>query len=763
MAVPSFSLYQLGWRDFQQLCHTVLREILGQTVVSFLDVRDGGRDGAFSGRWSPTPAVSFEGEFVLQCKHTSIAGTKITLSDLQEELDKAERLTKAGRCDIYVLVTNADMTGSSEEAIVAALADRGVQHPICLASTWLNSTIAESSRLRRLVPRLYGLGDLTQILDERAYRQAQAVLDAMRADLSKLVRTGTYDRAAQALDSHGFVLLLGAPATGKTTIAAQLSLGAADDFDTSIVKLDSMGDLQNHWNPDEKQLFWLDDAFGATQFDRTLARMWTGALPRVGGALKAGSRFVLTSRDYVFSAAREHLKPGSFPLMHESQVVVAVSDLTLDERRQILYNHLKLGDQPAEFLRAMQTHLDQVAQHDGFTPELARRLGDPFFTRSVIPSSDYSVDQFFSRPSDFLHDVMSGLDGDARAALGLIFINHNWLPSPVQLTQRDQDLVDRLGSALGGVVHALDDLSGSLVQNIKRDGSSGWVFAHPTMVDAYADLLRTPDLLHHLIVGFPIDVLLSEVTCGDVGVKGAITIEPSHYELVLDRLDAPIPTSDYRTTSLALSRRSTFLSARCDSAFLNMWLDRDPARLERLEHPGLMLTADPENELVARLVEFGLFPESMRAAFAEELIEFCMDGTDPSVVTDKALRSILSAEEVSSLLEGIRTEVLTHPDWYIGEVENQWRNGSPEDEDPDYVIEPFIAMAQRVRDDFPDDLFVDRAAQELEDRLTQWAADREWKRPESRSRRAQTSPQSSGTASTTGRSVFEDLLDGRES
>ncbi|HXM22272.1 MAG TPA: hypothetical protein VN948_13530 [Terriglobales bacterium] len=44
-AAVSYDLHSLGWRAFQQLCLTVLREILGQTVSAFLDGRDGGRDG----------------------------------------------------------------------------------------------------------------------------------------------------------------------------------------------------------------------------------------------------------------------------------------------------------------------------------------------------------------------------------------------------------------------------------------------------------------------------------------------------------------------------------------------------------------------------------------------------------------------------------------------------------------------------------------------------------------------------------------------
>ena len=46
-----FALHPLGWKAFQDLCVTILKAILGQTVPHFFDSRDGGRDGTFSGVW----------------------------------------------------------------------------------------------------------------------------------------------------------------------------------------------------------------------------------------------------------------------------------------------------------------------------------------------------------------------------------------------------------------------------------------------------------------------------------------------------------------------------------------------------------------------------------------------------------------------------------------------------------------------------------------------------------------------------------------
>ena len=190
-------------------------------------------------------------------------------------------------------------------------------------------------RLRMLVPRVYGLGDLGQILDERAYAQARAILESMREDLAKVVVTDAYQKAAKALDTCGFVLLIGEPAAGKTTIASLLAMAAVDQWQASVLKLDDPGKVVDHWNPQEpSQFFWLDDAFGVQQYEDFLVHRWNHVLSQVRTMLDKEAKIVMTSRDYIYNSARQDLKEGAFPLLRESKVVIDVQALSQEERRQ---------------------------------------------------------------------------------------------------------------------------------------------------------------------------------------------------------------------------------------------------------------------------------------------------------------------------------------------------------------------------------------------------------------------------------------------
>ena len=123
----------------------------------------------------------------------------------------------------------------------------------------------------------------------------------------------------------------------------------------------------------------------ASRYEEFLVHGWNHMLPQIKTMLRKGAKIVMTSRDYIYNSARKDLKESAFPLLKESQVVIDVHDLSLDEKRQILYNHLKLGQQRRRFA-ASKPHLEAVAAHPRFVPETARRLGDPYSLRASIDS-----------------------------------------------------------------------------------------------------------------------------------------------------------------------------------------------------------------------------------------------------------------------------------------------------------------------------------------------------------------------------------------
>lgn len=539
MSTQKYDLHQLGWHSFQQLCLSVTTEVLGQTVETYLDGNDGGRDGAFQGIWKTQEGQTLAGQFVIQCKFTARRGHNLTRSDIADELGKAEKLVERGLCDVYLLMTNAGITGFSSAKIREEFRAFGVKKVLILDSTWLCQKIEMSSKLRMNVPRLYGLGDLSHILDERRYRQTKALLSELKPDLAKTVVTDTYHRALRALETHGFVLLVGEPAAGKTTIASLLAMCAMDEWKSQVFKLTTPEQVSGHWNTEEASRFiWVDDAFGVTQYESHLVMGWNRTLDSLRAMIKLGHRVVMTSRDYIYNHARRELKKTSFPLFDESRVVIDVRELSLREKEQILYNHLKLGDQGSHVLGKLKPFLPAVASNPRFIPETARRLGNSQYTKS-LKYSESSINEFVVKQEQILLDTLHNMDEHSRAALALIYMKEGALESPVSVSEQELRALERLGSSEANCLRALEDLNGSFVQLVDTEASRIWRYKHPTIGDAFALILAgSPEHLVIFVEGTSIERLMDLVTCGNVGFTKASIIPPGLFDSMVERIKA---------------------------------------------------------------------------------------------------------------------------------------------------------------------------------------------------------------------------------
>jgi hypothetical protein len=694
MAV-AYALHSLGWKAFQDLCTTVTREIWGQTIQVFFDSNDGGRDGAFQGTWKPRSGEAFVGSFTVQCKFSSEPSKHCKLEDLSDELDKAKKLAERGLADNYILMTNRRLTGASEEKIRKAfLSIAGVKRFAAYGYEWIVGTIHESARLRMLVPRVYGLGDLSQIMDDRAYAQGKEILSALGDELAKFVITDPFRRSARALIDHGFVLLLGQAACGKSTIAAALSVGALDNWKCSTLKIRDADEFVRHSNPHEPhQFFWVDDAFGATQLDLTAVSLWNSAFAHMHAAIRRGARVVFTSRDYVYRAARQRLKESAFPLMKESQVVIDVENLQRGEKEQILYNHVRLGTQPKSFRRRVKPFLTEVAAHPGFIPEIARRLGDPLFTKNLKLTSS-GLREFVENPVEFLRDVITNLDTASRAALTVIFMRGGTLASPVELSKEERKALELLGGTVADVRKALGQLDRSLTLRTLQSGSFVWRFKHPTVRDALASLIAEDvELVDIYLAGTPLTTILSEVSCGDVGIKGVKVIVPrGRYDAMIERLDT-INSKEW-AGARALHQ---FLSYRCSSEFLERYIARHPGFVDGLR-VGSYLSVVSDVGVIIRLEEFNLLPESRRKKVVASIRDLAVSTPDADFLADR-FNCLFRDNERREILNNVKETLIPNLD---DEISN-WESNFDSDDDPDAYFDPLGSALRSYADVFAKD------------------------------------------------------------
>ncbi|MDU7579939.1 hypothetical protein [Aeromonas sp.] len=714
----NYDLHSLGWKAFQSLCSTIVSEIWGQTVQTFFDSRDGGRDGAFNGNWVNKNGEAYSGTFTVQCKHSVKNDSLIKISDLSSELEKARRLAKKGLADNYFLFSNSKLTGVNDEAIRHEFEKiPEIKNCIIFGGERISQIIRESKRLRMLVPRIYGLGDLSQIMDERAYEQAHEIISSLGDDLNKFIITDAYRQSTKALIEHGFVILLGEPMCGKSTIAAALSMGSLDEWGCSTIKVRNADEFVRHFNPREKQLFWVDDAFGPTQIDIGSAIEWSKTFPHVNAAIRCGAKVIFTSRDYVYRAAKPYLKESALPVMKESQVVIHVEKLSKDEREQILYNHIKLGNQTIAYKEKIKPFLSGVASDKNFSPEIARRLGSSFFTNKLSISA-IELTNYVQKPLSMLCEIINTMDNSSRSALALVFMRGGNLPCPVTTTVEEEKAISRIGGTVGSAIQGLESLNGSILINSIKEGGYSWSFKHPTIRDAFAEVVASnPDLMDIYLTGAPLDKLFSEISCGNVKLKGVSVIVPAtQYHIVIDKISR-FDTKQW-TNKSSLYR---FLSYRCDKKFLEQFLISFPDFLSKL-HVRSYLYADSDINVLSRLHEFKLLPDSIRVDAVSKIKELAIETPDSGFLRDN-VTLLISESEMRDILQTIKEDLIP----YLKDVISDWESNYDREDEPDAYFYELQSALKDYKDAFEtceeSQIYIDSALKRIDETINDLSYD----------------------------------------
>ncbi len=124
-----FFLHLMDDREFEVLVVCICDELLGKGTVIFADRNDGGRDARFTGKAQSYPSTEslWEGQFIVQAKHTRNPTGKCSDADFQREVKneivKLTSLVAQSEADNYLLFTNRSLTGESDSKIRKKITD----------------------------------------------------------------------------------------------------------------------------------------------------------------------------------------------------------------------------------------------------------------------------------------------------------------------------------------------------------------------------------------------------------------------------------------------------------------------------------------------------------------------------------------------------------------------------------------------------------------------------------------------------------------
>jgi hypothetical protein len=357
-----------------------------------------------------------------------------------------------------------------------------------------------------------------------------------------------------------------------------------------------------------------------------------------------------------------HLKEYAYPLLREQAVVVDVAQLSGEERRQILYNHLRAGDQPANALRQWRPHLPLVAASAAFQPEVARRMGRRAFTGGV--TYGHQLVDYVDSPVDVLKDVLIQLEPAARAALACVYLSGGGLPTLVRFSDLHAETITLLGATTPDVMQAFGHLNETFLSPVAdMHGDVKWRFRHPTIREGFAAVIaEDPNAVHILVNGLTDEELVRQVDCGGTEAGTLVTIPAALYQSVAARVRlAPALAGDSWHNALA-----PFLMRRCSDEFLKIWASLNAEDLPGLLNFEYLMGVSWRPTVLARLHLAGALPADLRERGVDLLERRAIDDFDGSWLY-ASIVGLFTPAERQALLSKFADDVLPRIDDLIYE------------------------------------------------------------------------------------------------
>ncbi|MGH2860309.1 MAG: hypothetical protein ACRDLT_02245 [Solirubrobacteraceae bacterium] len=484
-SAASYRLDELGWLQFERLCELLLLAEAGLTVDGWQGHADECRRVAISAPLAfrgvalgPGPV----GVALFWCRHDPATGN--ALPDPAERWSSLLDDPALERLAQFLVCVNLDAEKAG--AMLRPVLPTGAGLTVC-GSRELSESIDAHPEIRAAFPSLLGLRERGSLTGEDARARSSFDVDEAQRLARVFWPTRAYGRARVVLQRHGFVVLTGPPEMGKTAIAAMIALAQLSDGWEAHACTDP-DEVHRAFDPERRQVFIADDAFGSTEYRPDAAERWAVALAELLRMLDPRHWLIWTSRPAPLRTglSRIQRERGAERFPSPAEVLVDASDLDLEEKTLILFRHAKSAGVAGPARRYVQSTGMFIVEHPHFTPERIRRFVADYVGSWITVQDDLSgvADRVLSSPTDAMRNSFNALEREHRDLLVAL------LDAPAGLIDERQLAASVRRHHPGGLSRSPSDLIDRLTDHFLRVTPLGIGWVHPSWRDLVIDQLR---------------------------------------------------------------------------------------------------------------------------------------------------------------------------------------------------------------------------------------------------------------------------------
>lgn len=415
-----FNYAALDDTEFENLCKDVMERKLGTSLRVFSRGRDGGIDIRNS---------TGGNKIVIQVKHYIQSQQSTVLSSLKKERKNLEKLQPT---DYYICISK-EMTPQNIDKIYALFATymSSPQNIITIKEIDHFLKQAENADIVKKNVKLWLASShlIKEELTSDISEDTAVLIEELKEQLQYFVQTCHYNRCLELLTKQHAVMITGEPGVGKSLLSKMLAFYYVNEgYQLKFVSNQDLAALKKSLsqNKQVKEVILLDDCLGQNYFN--LREFKQEELMSLIRSCNSNRKIILNTRMTILNEAKAH--SVAFQDFIESQKIAIekmnIQQLSLKEKAEIFYLHLKYNQIPAAYYQNIQEHQQfrKIVTHPNFSPRIMEFVSKKYHyeTVSSLQYSAYILTQL-THPKDIWENEFKNRISDEDRLLLLVLFS----------------------------------------------------------------------------------------------------------------------------------------------------------------------------------------------------------------------------------------------------------------------------------------------------------------------------------------------------
>tara|TARA_R110002111_G_scaffold100976_6_gene156508 strand:+ start:67173 stop:69479 length:2307 start_codon:yes stop_codon:yes gene_type:complete len=412
--MAGYDFSALSPHEFEELTRDLLEKKHGVPFQAFTVGPDGGIDLRHSSDSNK--------QWVVQCKHFAKSQYSSLKSHIKKELRKIQKLNPKR----YILVTSLGLTPKNVDELFDLLQPYCVSKHDIIGKDDLNGILRDNPEIENSHFKLWITSErvLSRVLHNDVMVQSSMTKEEIHKRLGLYVFTDMFKIAKNKLESDGVCIISGIPGVGKTTLAEMLLVDhLMKDWQLVTIHQNISEALQVlREDPKAKQIFYYDDFLGQIKSGEKLAKNEDRTLLQLIKSVSTTKtkRFILTTREYILSQAKEEHEQLARSDIEIYKFVIECEDYNDESKAKILANHLYYFGVQQKYIAAIikNEKYRNIINHQNYSPRIIESMTCRYDFSTCSPSQ--YPEMFISNldnPSEIWLNAYSHLSEAARHLL----------------------------------------------------------------------------------------------------------------------------------------------------------------------------------------------------------------------------------------------------------------------------------------------------------------------------------------------------------